>query len=195
MPRKRKTKQPDQTIDASKKPDFYLFGLLWILLVLVTIRLTFIELSHGDDWADGSVLIAGENFNQIGFLESKGLPIFYPRAESVPPSVRPDKPEWTPLDVFGTYTRLPALFHWINGFFQRIGFSYDDLLPFRVVALALSILAVCIFYFFIFFISKSKRLSFICCFLYATNPFFISNFDSLHQNVYMDLLRNLSIFT
>ena len=156
MPRTKKINQADLSVGVSNKTDFYLWGLIGILLILALVRLNFIELSHGDDWADGSVLIAGENFDKIGFIESKGLPIFYPRSESVPPSVRPDKPDWTALDVFGTYTRLPALFHWINGAFQRIGWSYDNFLHFRMIALALSVMAACTFYFFVLFISNSN---------------------------------------
>jgi hypothetical protein len=171
----------------------YLLILVSIFIVFASCRSIFYELSHGDDWADGSVLIAGENFARLGFFESHGLPIFYPNASSAPPTVRPDSAEWTQLDVFGTYTRLPGFFHWMSGVLQKTIAGYDDIFFYRIFIFFFSLTSLILFFLLIRLLFESSRLAFFASLLCLSNPFFISNFDSLHQNVYMDLFRNICL--
>jgi hypothetical protein len=167
--------------------------LLGLLAVISIIRLAFPELGHGDEWSDSSVMIAGENFDRLGFGPSHGLPIFYPQALTPPPSIRPDSADWNELSVFGTYTRLPPLFHWINGSLQPV-FGYESLSPYRCVTVLASWVAVLSFFGLVQILFRSARFSFFCAVIYISNPYFIANFDSLHQHAYMDCFRNLALF-
>jgi hypothetical protein len=162
-----------------------------LFLALASIRLQWPELSHGDEWSDASVPIAGENFARLGFVKTHGLPIFRPGSPDAPPAVRPDSPGWTELSVFGTYTRLPALYHWINGVLYPL--FGDGLIFYRFIALAVSGVAVVAFYLLVVTLSGSPRMAGIAAALYVANPYFLANFDSIHQHAYMDALRNLGL--
>jgi len=162
-----------------------------LLLFVAWTRLQWPELSHGDDWSDASVLVAGENFSNQGFGASYGLPIFYPRADHVPPPVRPDKADWTPLEVFGTYARLPPLYHWIAGLLHpMVG---DSIVVYRFFTILGSLFAVAAFLALAMVMTGSARLACLATGFYVANPYFLANFDSLHGHVYMDLFRNLAL--
>jgi hypothetical protein len=161
-------------------------------MVISAIRLSHPELSHGDEWSDSGVMIAGENLARMGQGFANALPVFYPQAELVPRSVRPDSKDWTALDVFGTYTRLPSVYININGFLQTI-FGYDSLLPYRLFAIFVSWVGVLAFFGLLLVLFQSPRLCFVSCIAYISNPYFIANFDSIHQHALMDAFRNLSL--
>ncbi|MCX8497157.1 MAG: hypothetical protein ORN51_13335, partial [Akkermansiaceae bacterium] len=176
----------------SSKPNWVWLLLPLALLCFVSIvRLQWPELSHGDDWSDSSVLFAGENFSRLGFAPSHGLPVFWPRADHVPPSVRPDSKEWNALSVFGTYTRLPPLHNWISGLLHPL--FGDNILPYRIIAVSFSFVGLIAFWAFVKILSASERLAGIAVILYISNPYFIANFDSLHQHAYMDAFRNVAL--
>ena len=160
--------------------------------MISAIRLSHPEFSHGDEWSDSAVMVAGENLARMGQDFAHALPVFYPRAELVPRSVRPDSKDWTALDVFGTYTRLPSVYININGFLQRI-FGYDSILPYRFFAIFVSWIGVFAFFGLLFVLFQSPRLGFVCCIAYISNPYFIANFDSIHQHALMDVFRNVSL--
>ena len=126
------TKKKSQQIQPKPESPWIYAAILALALLVVSVsRLSYPELSHGDEWSDSSVMVAGENFKNLGFGASKGLPIFYPCIHRVPDAIRPDSPDWQQLDVFGTYTRLPAAFNWANGVLQ-IFFDYDNILPYKI---------------------------------------------------------------
>jgi len=162
-----------------------------MFLFVALVRLQYPEISHGDDFADAFALVAAENFSKMGWVASHGLPVIWPRAAYVPPTLRPDNPNWNPIDVFGTYTRVPAIWAWVNGVcFPLFG---DNLLPYRLVAVALSLLGLVAFFLFVWALSNSNRLAAISTTLYISNPYFIANFDSINQHAYMDTFRNIAL--
>ena len=162
-----------------------------MFMFVSSVRLQYPEISHGDDFADAFALVAAENFSKIGWFSSHGLPVIWPRAEHVPPTIRPDDPNWKPINVFGTYTRVPAIWAWINGAcFPLFG---DNLFPYRLVAVSLSFLGLLAFFAFVLVLSNSIRLAAISTTLYISNPYFIANFDSINQHAYMDSFRNIAL--
>ena len=178
----------------TESPRVFLIILGVVLLVISIARIPYPELSHGDEWSDAGVLIAGENFARMGLTFADALPVFFPMAESVPQAVRPDAKDWDILDVFGTYTRLPSLYININGILQK-NFGYDTLLPYRIFCVSISWVGVFAFFAILALLFQSPRLSLICCLLYISNPYFIANFDSIHEHAYMDALRNIALLT
>jgi hypothetical protein len=189
------TKKKSQQIQPKPESPWIYAAILALALLVVSVsRLSYPELSHGDEWSDAGVLVAGENFARMGLTFADALPVFFPMAESVPQTVRPDAKDWDILDVFGTYTRLPSLYINLNGILQKF-FGYNTLLPYRIFCVSISWVGVFAFFAILALLFQSLRLSLICCLLYISNPYFIANFDSIHEHAYMDALRNIALLT
>lgn len=71
-------------------------------------------------------------------------------------------------------------------------FNYDNILPFRIFCVFISLVGVFAFFGILVWLFQSSRFGFLCCLLYLSNPYFVANFDSIHEHAYMDALRNLS---
>lgn len=169
----------------------YIVPVCLLFIFVASLRLQWPELSHSDDWSDAGAIVAGENFARMGFSKSHGLPIFRPGCNDVPPSVRPDSPDWKVLSVFGTYTRLPPLCQWACGLVSYYS-GKSSLIPFRLFVILLSASAVAGFYILVAILFNSPRLAALTSAFYVANPFFIANFDSIHEGPYMDAFRNIS---
>ena len=174
-----------------KTERWYILPVVLFFLSISCIRLQWPELSHGDNWSDASVVVSGENFANLGFLKTHFLPIFRPGSHDIPTSVRPDSAEWTTLNIFGTYTRLPSLYDWVAGICYPY-FGDASLLPYRIIAVIISGAGVAAFFLIIQLLFNSARLACLVSIIYISNPYFIANFDSIHEHAYMDALRNIS---
>lgn len=159
--------------------DKYILVLLTLLFIAVVAipRFFFVELDHGDDFSDASVLTSGENFVKFGFIRCRFLPVAEPHLEH-------------PRDP---YTHAPPMSDITNGLLRKI-FRTDSLRFFRIVSLFFSLFNLLFWYLFVRRLSNSFLLGFLAALFYFTNPFFIYGADSLYQNAYSDFLRALIFY-
>jgi len=148
--------------------------ILTVIFIFIAIpRLRFPDLDHGDDYADGSILNAAENFARYGFIKCRFLPLYEPDKD------KPDK----------LYTHYPPLGENFNGLL-RILTKSSSLYNFRVAALLFSLLSIIFWYFFIREVTQSLFLGLFFSILYLTNPMVIFGIDSLGIPL-SDLFRSL----
>ncbi|MCM8819908.1 MAG: hypothetical protein NC925_03835, partial [Candidatus Omnitrophica bacterium] len=144
---------------------------------IAVIRLQFVELDHGDEFADSNVLTAGKNFAKFGFIRCKFLPHFTQQLD-------------TPKDPYLHYPPLPEI---INGFLQKI-FKIQSLFIFRTISIFFSFLNFIFFYLFIKILTASTFFATLAGIFFLVNPYFIFGMDSLHQMAFADFFRTLILF-
>jgi len=149
-----------------------------LFLAVVTPRIRFPDLDHGDEFSDANALNAGENFVKFGFFRCKFLPMLEPHF---------DKPQ----DLYTHYPPLPDI---INGL-ERALFKTNSLYFFRSLSLLFAFLNLLFWYLFIKRFTNSPLISFLSAVFYLANPIFIFGADSLHESSYSDFLRSLIFFT
>lgn len=155
----------------------FLMGLAIVLsfyAVIAGIRLSYPELSHGDEFPDADALISGENFEKFGFYRLKWLPVHEPSFG----------------EPGAAYTHYPPLPNWFNAGL-RILFGMDSIQSFRAVSLLLNGLAIAVFCVSLRILTGSTWIASVSSILYIANPWAIANMDALHNQVYSDLVRNI----
>ncbi|HOW42692.1 MAG TPA: hypothetical protein P5110_09920 [Candidatus Omnitrophota bacterium] len=140
-----------------------------VFLFLAFARLQDPELDHGDEYADADVLLAGQNFVKLGFIQTRLLPVFDVQEPA--------------------YTHYPPLPEITNGVLQHIW--PGNLALFRLFAVIFAFLNMLFWFFFTRRISGSVIFALIAGLFYITNPYFLYGMDSLQQLSYSDCLRSL----
>ena len=146
-----------------------------IFIVLAIARLCYPGLGHGDDVSDGNTLVAGQNFARNGFIAMRFLP------EHIPGRTSPEDP----------YTHVPPLSDNINGLLRATS-GFDNLVLFRAFPLAIALGGLVAFYIFLQKLTRSRSLASFAAVGYTTQPYFLHNFDSVHQHAYSDAFLSIT---
>ena len=155
---------------------FHVLALILVFIVLAGMRLAYPDLSHGDDHADSNMMIAGANFDRLGFTTLKFMCVQNPRA----------------IDASEAYTHFPPAPEILNGLMRKF-FSFDQLWQFRLVSLLVSLGGLLIFWWFAMELSGgSEWFATVAAALLLTHPIYLSLFDSLHQTPYTELFRAIT---
>jgi hypothetical protein len=146
-----------------------------VFIVLAGVRLHFPELTHGDDHADASVLIAGRNFDRLGFVNLRFIHIWNPQA----------------VDARHAYLYHPPGAEIIHGLLRRL-FGEQPITFYRTFALLLSLLGLLALWCAVECLLASRAAATTATFLLLCNPVYISLFDSIHQSPYTELYRSVA---
>jgi hypothetical protein len=124
----------------------------------------------GDSESDYNVMISGRNFARYGFLDLRLTPHLI------------DKQVMTEADTVLLYTHYPQLPDLMNGVYRKV-FGFDDVIPFRLVALCWSFGSL-VFLYRLMAAFWTRKAAQIALALYVSNFLWLQHADYLHHGPY-----------
>ncbi|MDD5194281.1 MAG: hypothetical protein PHQ96_01235 [Candidatus Omnitrophica bacterium] len=159
----------------NNKLPILILAIVYIFIALP--RVMFPDLDHGEEWGDSEAMIAGINFEKLGFIKTHFLPLL---------RLHEEKPKF--------YTHYPGLSQILTGVYRRL-FHFNSLYPYRTIAVIVSFIGVLFWYLTIKLITRSCFAGILASLFYLFNPFFIYSMDNIASLSYAAASRNLCIFT